>query len=127
MPRVPFGGAELFADGLVACFTVALWTASVFGSTGFNCDAAPRCLLGHRKLRSVLVARARERWAASDLRGSMSDLVPNLEDLRSFLSDIDSAPDAHAFLDRLSEATTFDGAVAKVDALVDEWLAVPSE
>ena len=57
----------------------------------------------------------------------MSDLVPNLDDLRDFLPEIESAPDAHALLDCLSEATTVEEAVAKVDALVDEWLAMSSE
>ena len=57
----------------------------------------------------------------------MSDLVPNLDDLRDFLPPAEAAPDAHALLERLSEASTVDEAVAKVDALVDEWLTMPSE
>lgn len=57
----------------------------------------------------------------------MSDLVPNLDDLRDLLPPEDAAPDAHAFLECLSQAATVDEAVARVDALVNEWLAVPSE
>ncbi len=57
----------------------------------------------------------------------MSDLVPNLDDLRDLLPPEETAPDAHAFLERLSQAATADDAVARVDALVSEWLAVPSE
>lgn len=57
----------------------------------------------------------------------MSDLAPNLDDLRGFLPKIESAPAAHALLERLSEATTVEEAFAKVDALVDEWLTMPSE
>jgi len=57
----------------------------------------------------------------------MSDLVPNLDDLRGLLPPEETAPDAHALLERLSEATTVEEAVAKVDALVDEWLIVPNE
>lgn len=57
----------------------------------------------------------------------MSDLVPNLDDLRAHLPSEATAPDAHALLERLSEATTVEEAVAKVDALVDEWLIVPYE
>ncbi len=57
----------------------------------------------------------------------MSDLVSNLDDLRGLLPSEETAPDAHALLERLSEATTVEEAVAKVDALVDEWLIVPNE
>ena len=80
-----------------------------------------------RRLRGIVVARACERLGSDDPRTSMSDLIPNLDDLRNLLPPDETAPDAHAFLERLSEAATEDEAVAKVDALVDEWLTVPSE
>lgn len=57
----------------------------------------------------------------------MSELAPNLDDLSGFLPDIESAPAAHALLERLSEATTVGEALEKVEALVDEWLTVPGE
>ncbi len=57
----------------------------------------------------------------------MSDLVPNLVDLRGFLPKIESATAAHVFLDRLSRATTVKDAGENIDALVDEWFALPSE
>lgn len=55
----------------------------------------------------------------------MSKLVPNLDDLRELLPPPGSAPDAHTFLDRLSQAETVEDAVAQIDALVAEWLTVP--
>lgn len=57
----------------------------------------------------------------------MSDLVPHLDDLRGLLPPVDTAPDAHAFLERLSHANTVAEAAATVDALVDDWLTAPSE
>lgn len=55
----------------------------------------------------------------------MSDLIPNLNDLRTNLPSQESAPDVHAFVEALAKAGSVAGAQANVDALVDSWLELP--
>ena len=60
-------------------------------------------------------------------RTRMSDLIPNLDDLRDKLPQDESASDAREFLAELSKAATPAEMIASVDALVDRWLEVPDE
>lgn len=55
----------------------------------------------------------------------MSDLMPNLGDLRAKLPATKSAFDAHDFVDELAKAGTLVEVNANIDALVDRWLKVP--
>jgi hypothetical protein len=57
----------------------------------------------------------------------MSGLIPNLDDLRAKLLAEASALDAHEFIDEVATAGTVAEINAKVDALVDRWLAVPDD
>lgn len=54
----------------------------------------------------------------------MSDLIPNLEDLRARLPSDETAVDAHEFIAELESVVSVDDADMKVDALVDRWLEV---
>lgn len=60
-------------------------------------------------------------------RDGMSDLIPNLEDLREQLPMDGTAPDAHEFIGELAVAASIDDLGARVDALVDRWLEVPDD
>ena len=57
----------------------------------------------------------------------MSDLIPNLDDLRAKLPQDESASDAREFVEELSKAAPPAEIVASVDALVDRWLEVPDD
>lgn len=57
----------------------------------------------------------------------MSELIPNLGDLRLKLPTEESAKDALAFLDELAKAGSLAGAQANVNALVDTWLELPDD
>lgn len=57
----------------------------------------------------------------------MSDLIPNLDDLRAKLPAAESVKDAHEFLEELAKAGSLAEAQANVDALVDRWLEVPDD
>lgn len=57
----------------------------------------------------------------------MSDLIPNLDDLRAKLPSDESASDAREFVDELSKAVSPAQITANVDALVDRWLDVPDD
>lgn len=61
------------------------------------------------------------------LRTRMSDLIPNLDDLRTKLPAEESAKDAHEFIEELARAASLVEAQANVDALVDRWLVVPDD
>lgn len=52
----------------------------------------------------------------------MSDLMPNLDDLRAKLPAGEPASDAHEFVEELSKAGSPAEINANVDALVDRWL-----
>lgn len=54
----------------------------------------------------------------------MSDLIPNLEDLREHLPIDGTALDAHEFVGELGTAESVEEMDVKVDALVDRWLEV---
>lgn len=57
----------------------------------------------------------------------MSDLVPNLEDLRDQLPIDGTALDAHEFLEELATAESVEEMDVKVEALVDRWLEVSDD
>lgn len=57
----------------------------------------------------------------------VSELIPNLEDLRAQLPTDETALDAHEFLIALSNAASLKDVETTVDALVDAWLEVPVE
>lgn len=57
----------------------------------------------------------------------MSDLIPNLDELRAKLPTEESALDAHEFVEELAKAGTLVEVNAKIDALVDRWLEVPCD
>ncbi|MFD5812384.1 hypothetical protein [Rhodococcus aetherivorans] len=54
----------------------------------------------------------------------MSELIPNLEDLREQLPTDETAADAHKFVAELATATSATEVASKVDALVDGWLEI---
>jgi hypothetical protein len=57
----------------------------------------------------------------------MSDLIPNLDDLRAKLPGDESASDAREFVEELSKAGSPAEVSANVGALVDRWLEVPDD
>lgn len=57
----------------------------------------------------------------------MSDLIPNLEDLRAQLPSDDTAQDAREFVAELATAASAASVDKKIDALVDRWLEVSDE
>lgn len=57
----------------------------------------------------------------------MSDLIPNLDDLRTKLSTDQSAEDAHEFIEELAKAGSVAEAQANVDSLLDRWLEVADD
>lgn len=57
----------------------------------------------------------------------MSDLIPNLDDLRAKLPAEGSASDARAFMTELANASSPTEIGANIDALVDRWLEVPDD
>jgi hypothetical protein len=54
----------------------------------------------------------------------MSELIPNLEDLRAQLPTDETARDAHEFVNELATGEAAEDVASKVDALVDRWLEV---
>lgn len=64
-------------------------------------------------------------YYSSGMEGRMSDMIPNLEDLRAQLPTDGTAQDALEFISELAVATTPAAVDEKVDALVDRWLEVP--
>lgn len=57
----------------------------------------------------------------------MSDLIPNLEDLRAQLPTDGTAEPAHQFVAELATVASAEGVNMKIDALVDRWLEVPDD
>lgn len=57
----------------------------------------------------------------------MSDLIPNIEDLRAQLPTDDTSTYAHEFVSELSMAASVEDVNKKVDALVDRWLGMPDD
>lgn len=57
----------------------------------------------------------------------MTDLIPNLEDLRAQLPTDGTTLDAHEFVVQLAAAASVDEVDMKVDALVDGWLEVSND
>lgn len=57
----------------------------------------------------------------------MSDLIPNLEDLRAQLPTDGTAQDAHQFVAELATLASAEDVNMKIDALVDRWLEVPND
>lgn len=57
----------------------------------------------------------------------VSDLIPNLEDLRAQLPSDGTALDAHEFVEELEAAVSVEDVEVKVDALVDRWLEVADD
>lgn len=57
----------------------------------------------------------------------MSDLIPNLEDLRAQLPTDGTAEAAHQFVAELATVASAEGVTMKIDALVDRWLEVPDD
>ncbi|CAM3422181.1 hypothetical protein OCAE111667_09160 [Occultella aeris] len=55
----------------------------------------------------------------------MSELIPNLNDLRAHLPVDDTAADAREFLGEVAKGQSFTEVTANVGALVDRWLEVP--
>ena len=55
----------------------------------------------------------------------MSDLIPNLEELRAKLPTDGTAQDAHQFVGELATATSVEDANMAIGALVDRWLELP--
>lgn len=54
----------------------------------------------------------------------MSDLIPNLEDLREQLPTDGMALDANEFIGELTTAESIEEMEIRADALVDRWLEV---
>lgn len=52
----------------------------------------------------------------------MSELIPNLNDLRAHLPTDEIVLDAHEFLGELAKAESSAEVAARVDALVDRWI-----
>lgn len=52
----------------------------------------------------------------------MSDLIPNLDDLRAQLPTDGTAQDAHEFVSELGMVASVEDVGMKTDALVDRWL-----
>lgn len=57
----------------------------------------------------------------------MSDLIPNLDDLRAKLPAEETANDAHEFIAELAKAGSLGDVQTNVDALVDRWLELPDD
>lgn len=57
----------------------------------------------------------------------MSELIPNLDDLRAKLPAVETAKDAHEFIEELAKAGSIADVQANVDALVDRWLEVTDD
>ena len=57
----------------------------------------------------------------------MSDLIPNLEDLRAQLPTDGAAQYAHEFVGELAALTFIEDMDVKIDALVDRWLEVSND
>jgi hypothetical protein len=57
----------------------------------------------------------------------MSELIPNLDDLREQLPPDSIAKDAHEFVGELEKATTTAEVSSSVDALIDRWLEVSDD
>lgn len=57
----------------------------------------------------------------------MSELIPNLEDLRVQLSTDVTSQYAHEFVRVLATAESTEDVASKVDALVNRWLEVPDD
>lgn len=57
----------------------------------------------------------------------MSELIPNLDDLRAKLPAEETAKDAHEFIEELAKAGSIADVQANVDALVDRWLEVTDD
>lgn len=63
----------------------------------------------------------------TDGRLSVSDLIPNIDDLRAQLPTDGTAQDAHGFVQELATALSADDVDVKIDALVDNWLEVSDD
>lgn len=57
----------------------------------------------------------------------MSDLIPNLEDLRAQLPTDGTAEAAHQFVAELATVVSAEDVNTKIDGLVDRWLEVPDD
>jgi hypothetical protein len=57
----------------------------------------------------------------------VSDLIPNIDDLRAQLPTDGAAPDAYRFVQELAVALSVDDVEVKIDALVDNWLEVSDD
>ena len=57
----------------------------------------------------------------------MSELIPNLSDLRAQLPAAEIAADAHEFVAGLATAGSLAEVTSMVDALVDRWLVQPDD
>lgn len=57
----------------------------------------------------------------------MSDLIPNLEDLREQIPVDGTVPHAHEFIEELAAGVSIADVGARVDALVDRWLEVTDD
>jgi hypothetical protein len=57
----------------------------------------------------------------------VSDLIPNLEDLRAQLPTDGTTQDAHEFVAELSAIVSAADVDMKIDALVDRWLEVSDD
>ncbi|OYN77044.1 hypothetical protein CG716_19515 [Mycolicibacterium sphagni] len=57
----------------------------------------------------------------------MSDLVPNLDDLRGQLPTDGTAQDAHEFVAELAIIASAEDVGPKIDTLVDRWLEVSND
>ena len=57
----------------------------------------------------------------------MSDLIPNLDDLRGQLPTDGTAQDVHEFVAELAIVASTEDVGMRIDALVDRWLEVSSD
>ena len=57
----------------------------------------------------------------------MSELIPNLEDLRAQLPTDSTAHDAHQFVEALEPAESAEDVAASIDTLVDRWMELPDD
>ena len=57
----------------------------------------------------------------------MSELIPNLEDLRAQLPTDGTAHDTHQFIEALELAASAEDVAANIDTLVDRWMELPDD
>lgn len=57
----------------------------------------------------------------------MSELIPNLDDLRIQVPPGEDTTDTSEFLAELATAASVDEVTRRVDALIDRWLEVPND